>query len=149
MNIKIHSSKDFYAGLILLFFGLLALGISRGYPMGTAARMGPGFFPFVLGIVLALLGFIIAARSLWGNVEGIDPFVMRPLILILGAVISFAVLVQPFGLVFAILGLVVISSLAGAEYRPRNVVILYLVLAAIGVGVFVYGLGLPFKVWPF
>lgn len=148
MKIKIRSSKDFYAGLIFLFFGLLTLVINRSYPMGTPARMGPGFFPLLLGMIVALLGFLIAARSLTGKVEGVHPLVMRPLVLVLGAVIAFGILIQPLGLVVGILVLVVISSLGGPEFRLRPVVILYFVLAAMGVGIFVYGLGLPFKIWP-
>lgn len=116
--------------------------------MGTAARMGPGFFPFLLGIVVALLGFVIVARSLMGKVEEVQPLAMRPLVLVLGAVVAFAILVQPLGLLLGVLVLVVISSLGGAECRLRDVVILYFVLAAMAVGLFVYGLGLPFKVWP-
>lgn len=146
--IKIRSRKDFYAGLIFLFFGLFTLAINRSYPMGTATRMGPGFFPFLLGIIVALLGFLIATCSLMGKVEGVHPLAMRPLVLVLGAVIVFAILVQPLGLVLGILVLVVISSLGGPEFHLRDVVILYFVLAAMAVGVFVYGLGLPFKVWP-
>lgn len=116
--------------------------------MGTAARMGPGFVPFLLGIIVALLGFLIAARSLMGKVEGVHPLAMRPLVLVLAGVIAFAILIQPLGLVLGILVLVVISSLGGPEFRLRDVVILYFLLAAMAVGVFVYGLGLPFKVWP-
>jgi NADH:ubiquinone oxidoreductase subunit 2 (subunit N) len=146
--IKISNRKDFYAGLIFLFFGILTLAINRSYPMGTAARMGPGFFPFLLGIVVALLGFLIAARSLMGKVEEVQPLAMRPLVLVLGAVVAFAILIQPLGLLLGVLALVVISSLGGPEWRLRDVVILYFVLAAMAVGLFVYGLGLPFKVWP-
>ena len=116
--------------------------------MGTPARMGPGFFPFLLGMIVALLGFLIAARSLTGKVEGAHPLVMRPLVLVLGAVIAFGILIQPLGLAVGILVLVVISSLGGPEFRLLPVVILYFVLAAMGVGIFVYGLGLPFKIWP-
>lgn len=146
--IKISNSKDFYAGLIFLSFGILTLAINRSYPMGTAARMGPGFFPFLLGIVVALLGFLIAARSLMGKVEEVQPLAMRPLVLVLGAVAAFAILIQPLGLLLGVLVLVVISSLGGPECRLRDVVILYFVLAAMAVGLFVYGLGLPLKVWP-
>jgi len=77
-----------------------------------------------------------------------DPFFLRPLVLILGAVLAFAIFVEPFGLVLAILGLVVISSLAEAKFRLWKVILLCLMLASMGVGVFVYALRLPFRVWP-
>jgi hypothetical protein len=116
--------------------------------MGTAARMGPGFFPFLLASILGLLGFTLAVRSLFTRETKMEGFFLRPTILILGAVLAFAILVEPFGLVLAILGLVVISSLAETEFRWWKVILLCLFLASMGVGVFVYALGLPFRVGP-
>jgi hypothetical protein len=149
MIIRIRNRKDLYAGLMFLFFGFLTLTFSWTYPLGTAARMGPGYFPFILGCILASLGIIIAVHSLWMSGKEIEPCFPRPLVLITSAVLSFAVLVERFGLVLAVLGLVVISSLAEKGFRLRKVVVLFFVLAATGVGVFVYSLRLPFKVWPF
>ena len=148
MGIKIRSRQDFWAGLAFIFFSLLTLTISHSYPMGTAARMGPGFFPFILGSILALLGFGIAVRSLFAGEVRMDPFFLRPLILILGAVLAFAIFIEPGGLVLAIVGLVVISSFAETEFRLWKVILLCLLLASMGVGVFVYALGLPFRVGP-
>jgi len=148
MGIKIRSRQDFWAGLAFIFISLLTLTISHSYPMGTAARMGPGFFPFILGGILALLGFGIAVRSLFAREVKMDPFFLRPLVLILGGVLAFAIFVEPLGLALAIAGLVVISSLAEAEFRLWKVVLLCLLLASMGVGVFVYALGLPFRVGP-
>lgn len=147
MKTKIRNRKDLWAGLIFLFFGLFTLAINRNYPMGSGARMGPGFFPFVLGIILALLGFLIAICSLREEVEEVHRLAIRPLVLVLGSVIAFSILINPFGLALAILGLVFISSIAGTEFRFREIIILYFVLAAIAIGVFVYILELPFKVW--
>jgi hypothetical protein len=148
VKIKIRNFKDFYAGLLFVFFGLLTVVIDRSYSMGTAARMGPGYFPFVLGSILALLGLIITLCSLWIAGPPMDAYVLRPLILITGSVVAFAILVDSLGLVVAILGLVTISSFAGSDVRIREMVILYLILVAMGVGVFGYGLALPFKVLP-
>ncbi len=148
MGLKIRSRQDFWAGVAFIFFGLLTLTISHSYPMGTASRMGPGFFPFILGSLLASLGFGVAARSLFAKEAKMDPFFPRPLILILGAVLAFAMFIEPFGLVLAIVGLVVISSLAEAEFRLWKVILLSLLLASMGVVVFVYALGLAFRVGP-
>ncbi|MBI5967269.1 MAG: tripartite tricarboxylate transporter TctB family protein, partial [Deltaproteobacteria bacterium] len=65
MRIKIRNPKDLYAGLVFIFFGVFALLMARSYPMGNAMRMGPGYFPSILGGSLALLGLVVAARSLW------------------------------------------------------------------------------------
>ncbi len=149
MKIGMRNSKDFYAGLVFIFFGLLAVSVARSYPIGTAARMGPGFFPTLLGSILALLGLVLTARALlWGNAESIGGLAFRPLLLVLGAVLAFALLVQPLGLVLATLVLIVTSCLGGRDFCLREVTVLSLILTALVVGVFVYILGLPFNMWP-
>ena len=148
MKIGIRSRKDFGTGLIFVFFGAGAMVMSRHYPMGTVMRMGPGYFPCILGGLLALLGFVIALRALWVRGEAPTPLALRPVALVLGAVLAFALLVHSLGLVLAILALVVMSCPGGLEFRLREVAVLSLVLAALVLGLFVYGLGLPFKLWP-
>jgi len=148
MPIKIRSPKDLYAGLLFLFFGVLAMGMARNYPMGSAVRMGPGYFPSILGGCLTVLGMAITARSLWLVGGKIKPPVMRPLLLVLGAVFAFSFLIEAQGLLMALLALIAVSSLASWEFQFREVIFLYLLLAALSVGVFFYFLGLPFKVWP-
>jgi hypothetical protein len=148
MKIRTRNSKDLYAGLIFFLFGISSVLISRNYPMGTAARMGAGYFPSILGGILAIIGVGIAMRGLWFKVEAVRPFALRPLFLVLGAVLAFALLLESLGLVAATLALIVISCLGGREFRLREVVVLFLLLTALAVGVFVYGLGIPFKVWP-
>lgn len=145
---RIRHSKDFYAGLIFIFFGGLAVLLARGLPMGTAMRMGPGYFPTSVGGTLALLGAVVAARALWWSSEAIKPWMLRPLLLVLGAVLVFAFLIDSLGLVPATLALILISSLGGGEFRLWEVVLLSLVLAVLAVSLFVYGLGLPLRVWP-
>jgi hypothetical protein len=148
MKIKIQNSRDFYAGLVFVFFGILAAAGSRNFPLGTAARMGPGYFPYLVGWVLTLLGLAIGVRALWLSGESVKKWALRPLLMVLGSVFAFAFLVNTLGLVLAILALVVISCLGGGEFRTLEVGILFLLLAALSVGLFVWGLGLPFALWP-
>jgi len=148
MKIRIRSSRDFYSGVIFVSFGLVAFLMARGYPLGSAVRMGPGYFPTVLGILLAGLGLVIVSRSLVLEGPGVTGFALRPLILVLAAVLAFGLLLEPAGLVVATVALVVIGCLAGAEFRWRDVAILCVILIALALGLFVYGLGLPLKVWP-
>lgn len=148
MKLKIFRAKDFYAGLIFTFFGIVALWEGRHYAMGTAGRMGPGYVPNVLGVILILMGLIISGRSLWLGSETIEPSVLRPLVLVTVAVLAFTFLVQPLGLVLATLALVGISSIGSGEFRLREAALLYLVLAVLAVGLFVYLLKIPFRVWP-
>ncbi len=149
MKIEIRKKKDFYAGLVFFLFGGLAVAVARGYPMGTTARMGPGYFPTVLGGILVLLGLVISARSLLGTRgDSVKGWALRPLFFILIGVLAFAFLVDRLGLVLAILVLILLSCLGGEEFRLREAALLFLVLAALSVSIFFYGLQLPFKVWP-
>jgi hypothetical protein len=148
MKLRNPNNKDFYAGLMFFIFGILFLLMARVYPMGSTRQMGPGYFPALLGGVLAFIGIALSAKALWLGGEAIKSLGLRPLILLAVAVLSFAGLVQPLGLVLSILILVVISSLGGRGFRFRETVGLFIVLAAISVGVFVYGFGLPLGVWP-
>ncbi len=148
MKVTIRDSKDFFSGLIFLFFGGFAAIGARSYPLGTAARMGPGYFPTVLGGLLALLGAVIMARGLGVSGDPAKGWVLQPLLLVLAGVVAFALSVERLGMVAAVLALTIISCAGGTEFRLREVVALFLVLAALAVGIFVYGLGLPLKVWP-
>jgi hypothetical protein len=148
MKIKFSKNKDIFAGLVFFFCGVLSVYLARNYPMGTAARMGPGYFPSILGGVLAILGIIISVRSLWTISETIRPIRLRPLALVIGAVVGFALLVKPLGLILATFVLVFFSCLGGWQFRLREVVLLSIVLILISVTFFIFGLGLPFNIWP-
>jgi len=147
--VKIKSPKDFWAGLMFLGFGLFfTVWAVASYQMGTAVRMGPAYFPALLGGLLAVLAVVILAGSLAVNGPRVPPFNFRPLVLIVVACVAFAYLVKPVGLVLSILVLVVVSSLGGHEFKWKEVAILFVVLAIFSVGVFVKGLTLPFPLWP-
>jgi hypothetical protein len=123
------------------------LGIFPGYPIGTASRMGPGYFPVVLATILAVLGAVIAFTSLATDGEPVDKFAIRPLIFILGAVVIFGVLVQALGIALGIIVLVMVSAYGGHEFRFKEVLITAIILAVSSVLIFVYGLKLPFPIW--
>lgn len=148
MKIKIRNSKDFYTGILFIFFGILAVLISRAYPMGSAMRMGPGYFPLLTGGCLSLLGLVVVFRALRISGEPIKGLRIRPMMLVLGGVLAFALLVQPLGLVIAVLVLIIISCLGGWGFNVLEITFLCLVLATLAVGLFVYGIGLPINVWP-
>ena len=148
MSIPIRSPRDFCAGLIFLFFGVLAAYIARDYPMGSAVRMGPGYFPYVLGILLALLGVVICIKGLAIPGERIESASLRALLLVLGAVGVFAGTIESAGIVIATTLLVGIGAAASPESRLREVAVLIVFLLALAVGLFTYGLGLPFKIFP-
>jgi hypothetical protein len=145
---KISAPKDFWAGLMFIGFGIGFALVAQNYQMGTAVRMGPAYFPTVLGALLAVLGIAILVKSLVITGPKVPAFAFRPLVLILLGIVLFGVFLKPLGLVLATAIVVGIGALGGHEFRWKEVAILYAVLAIFSVLVFVKGLGLPFPIWP-
>ena len=147
---KLKNPKDFWSGVMFALFGLAFAIIVKyyDYPMGSASRMGAGYFPFVLGCVMAVLGFIIIAQSLVTTGTPISKFAWRPLIWVLGAFVIFGLTAKWLGLVIAIILLVMISAYGGHEFKLKESLISSVILATGSVAVFVYGLKLPFPIWP-
>ena len=147
---KLKNPKDFWSGVMFAVFGLAFAIIVKyyEYPMGSASRMGAGYFPFVLGCVMAVLGFIIIAQSLVTTGTPISKFAWRPLIWVLGAFVIFGLTAKWLGLVIAIVLLVMISAYGGHEFKLKESLISSAILAAGSIAVFVYGLKLPFPIWP-
>jgi hypothetical protein len=146
---KIKSPKDFWAGLMFIAFGLFFLGWAvTHYQMGSAVRMGPAYFPTLLGGLLAFLGALVLIESLAMEGPPVPKFGFRPLLLVLGACIAYGYMMKPTGLVIATGALVFISALGGHEFKWREVALLYVLLVIFSVLVFVKGLTLPFPLWP-
>ena len=146
----IRNKKDFWAGVIFLFFGTATMVLATGYRIGTAARMGPGYFPFVLGGVLAVLGLIIAVRSLvlGARAERIAPMHLRPVLCVLIAVVLFGLLLPSLGLALSTVTLVVLSSLGSHEFKLREALLSSAVLLIISLALFVYFLKIQAPAWP-
>ncbi|GAB3547658.1 tripartite tricarboxylate transporter TctB family protein [Noviherbaspirillum agri] len=143
MSSRIRNPRDFWSGIIFLVFGVAAVVIGRDYTMGTAGRMGPAYFPTVLGALLAIIGAISVVRSLLRSGMPLEKFAIRELILILVAVLLFGFLVRGAGLVVAVPALIVISAFASAKFRLLPAVLLAAGLTAFAILVFVKALGLP------
>jgi hypothetical protein len=148
MQLRIRNRKDWYAGLLFLAFGLATVWFSREYPVGTPQSMGPGFAPLVLGALLALLGSITSALSLAVEGPALAPFALKPLVWVLASVASFALLIGKAGLLATAVVLVCLAGLASSECRAKEVLVSAALLGLGCVGLFVYGLHLPFTVWP-
>ena len=146
---KIKNPRDFWAGSMFIAFGLFFLIAARmNYQMGAAVRMGPGYFPTVLGGVLVALGAIVLLGSLAVAGPKVARFHLRPLLFILASSLAFAYLLKPLGLVLAAVALIFVSALGGHEFKWKEAAILSAVLVAFSVAVFVKGLGLPFPICP-
>lgn len=145
--------RDVLAGSFFLLLGLAVALQATRYPLGTAMRMGPGYFPALLGLGLAALGLFIGFKGLRANhaLDGLrfEPIKWRPALLVSAGVLLFAIAIQTAGLALSTLALVTISGIAHHEFRWRELLASGLTLAAVAVGVFAYGLHLPFRILPF
>jgi len=144
----VRHQKDFVAGLMFIAIGIAAIVISSNYPLGTAARMGPGYFPRVLGILLIVLGAILSLRALRFDGPRLPAWPWRPTAVVLGSVVLFGSIVQTIGVAFSTVILIAVASSASREFRPKEALISGVFLSALAVGVFVIGLKLQLPIWP-
>ncbi|HXU43638.1 MAG TPA: tripartite tricarboxylate transporter TctB family protein [Burkholderiales bacterium] len=146
---KIKSPKDFWSGLMFVASGgFFAIWAIVHYQMGTAVRMGPAYFPTMLGGLLVVLGLIILLGSLAMEGPAVPQFHFRPLVMISIGLVLYGYLMKPLGLVGATAALVYVGAAGGHEYRWKEVTILYAILILFSWLVFVKGLSLPFPLWP-
>ena len=146
---RIKSPKDFWAGVMFVGMGgFFAIWALTHYQMGTAVRMGPAYFPTVLGGLLAFLGLIVLLGSFAVEGPKVPPIHFRPLVMITVGVLLYGYLMKPLGLFAATCALVVVGALGGHEFRWKEVLILCIVLCVFSYLVFIKGLGLPFPLWP-
>jgi vacuolar-type H+-ATPase subunit I/STV1 len=145
---KIPRPKDFYAGLLFVAFGVFAIIVARNYPLGTAARMGPGYFPRLLGILLIVLGGALSLAALRGRGPPLPGWKWRPVSVVLLSVVAFGLVLTHAGLVLSTIGLIAVASTASREFRFKESLLSGVLLAALSVGVFVIGLKLQLPIWP-
>jgi hypothetical protein len=156
---KIGHPKDFWGGVMFAVLGALFAVIARGIPgvpflpgytMGTPARMGPGFFPFWLGMMLLVLGVIIAIGGFRheGPEERFPVFHWKPNFYVLGAVVLFGVILKAVGMVIAGVLLVVVACIGSPDFQLKRSLILGVVLSLFCALVFVFGLKLPIPLCP-
>jgi hypothetical protein len=157
--VKLASQKDFFSGLMFTIVGVSFAVGATNFTVGTASRMGPGYFPLLLGILLAALGILITVLSFRSKAPDGDPvgaFAWRPLGFILGANLAFGALLvglpsigfPAMGLIVAIYALVIIAGMARPKHSLKESIILATILAVASYVGFVYMLNLQFPVWP-
>ena len=145
---KMKSQKDFWSGLMFMATGIAFAWGATSYTIGEGARMGPGYFPRILGILLIVLGGILALRATRSAGPPMPRFKWRPLVVVLGSVVLFGAIVRTVGVALSTVLLIVTASAASHEFRPRESLIAGVLLAALAVGVFVIGLQLQLPIWP-
>jgi hypothetical protein len=146
---RIKSQVDFWGGLLFIGFGLLAILVARDYPMGSAMRMGPGYFPTYIGLALVALGAWIAADGFRIEGERIGGFPWRAILLLSAGFSTFAWSIDNLGFIPALAIVVLTTSLAGPEFRWKEVLLEMVVLIAGCWAIFIYGLELPFPLFWF
>jgi hypothetical protein len=157
--VHIKSQKDFFCGLMFMAVGVAFAWGASTYNVGTGARMGPGYFPLLLGILLAVIGAAVTFTALVVETEGggkIGKIAWKPLVYIIGANVVFGILLAglpainfpAFGMIIGIYALVFIASMAEAGWKVKNTFILATVLAVGSYLAFVLALKLQFPVWP-
>ncbi len=144
----IRAPKDFWSGIMFLAYAAVALITAHGYSLGSAGRMGPGYFPMLLSAVLALLGVILVVRSFVIEGDSVGRLNLLPLAVITIGVCLFGLFIERLGLFLSLIAVTDVSAFASRDSRPLEVAALALVLTAISVAVFVYALRLPLPVWP-
>ena len=159
---KIGHAKNFWGGMLFValggLFAVIAYGVRfgdtvllNGYTMGTPARMGPGFFPFYLGLILVALGIFVmlsAFRGDAGEAGRVDKFHWGPILFVLGAVVMFGVILKAVGMLVAGILLVVVASIGSPSFNLRRSIILAVCLSIFCALVFVWGLKLPIPLCP-
>ena len=144
MRIGLRDNKGFWSGLMFIGMGAATLTLAVDYRLGSALRMGPGYFPSLLGGVLMLLGILVLAKGLKSPEPMAGQWSLRALVLLPLSLVLFGWLMERAGFVPALVVLVVGSSAAGEEFNVLEALMLAAILTFGAVAVFIWGLGLPF-----
>jgi hypothetical protein len=149
--LKIKSEKDFWSGLMFVTVGIVFAIGATNYSFGSSARPGPAYFPFGLGVVMAILGSTVLFKALTIEVEGgdkIGAFAWKPLSMITVTVAIFGWMLPHMGMVVALPILVVVAALAGDEFHWKDAIINSIVLTIGSWVIFIWGLKLTIPLWP-
>ena len=144
MTIESRNDKDVWAGIMLIGTGAVSIFIARDYPFGSTTRMGPGYFPSLLGGILVLFGIYILAMGLRRNDKIQGRCSLRALIVLPISLVLFGVLMKHAGFIPALAALIFGSAASGREFKFVEVLLLSVVLTGLSVAVFIWGLGLPY-----
>ena len=147
MKLRLLDNKDFWAGALLAAIGVAAVVLARDYPFGTSLRMGPGYFPTVLGVLLVLFGGYFLVRSLRAS-ETLDTnWSLRALIGLTVSLILFGALIDRAGFVPALVVLIFGSAASSTEFKFREVLLLTAILTVFAVVLFIWAIGLPYRLF--
>jgi len=141
-----RNPKDFWTGIIYIAFGLTAVIIARDYSMGTTLKMGPSYFPTVLGSLLILIGIVSVARSFIQAGTPIGRFAAKGVFLVVVSTLVFGLIVRGAGLAVALPVFVIMSGYASVHFRWGPTLAVAAGLTAFCILVFLKGLGVPLPI---
>jgi putative tricarboxylic transport membrane protein len=144
---ELMNNKRFLSGVMFLGIGAVAIYMAQDYPMGSALRMGPGYFPIVLGGIMGLFGVyeLILGMMKPDPVKG--NWSLRALVILPISAVVFGVLMEKAGFIPALIVLIIIAASAGNEFKLVEVLLSAVIITVASVGVFIYGLGLPYPLF--
>ena len=145
---RVRSTQDFATGLLFLLIGIGAFYIGSTYNMGTPQRPGTGVLPRILAWCMIGSGLLLAIKAFFADGPGIARFAWRPLAMVTLAAIAFSLLIDRAGLVVAMIVSLTLAAMGTPETRWKEFAAFMVLMLAIGLGVFIYGLGMPLKVLP-
>jgi hypothetical protein len=149
--VKIKSQKDFWSGLMFVVVGLGFAWGATEYSFGSSARPGPAYFPFGLGILLAIMGALVWFASITVETEDgdrIGSIAWKPLIIITGSVVMFGVILPRLGMVLSLPLLIIVAALAGDEFHWKDALVNVVILTLGSWLIFIKGLNLIIPLWP-
>jgi putative tricarboxylic transport membrane protein len=144
---ELNNNKRFLSGLMFLGIGAVAIYIAQDYPMGSALRMGPGYFPIVLGGIMGLFGIYEIVLGLMKSDPLKGNWSIRALIVLPLAAVIFGIMMENFGFIPALIALIFVSAAASKEFKFFEVLISAVIITIASVVVFIYGLGLPYPLF--
>lgn len=149
----VGNRKDFWSGILFALLGVFFIVFAQEHELGQASRMGPAYFPTVLGILLAAIGLIVALLGYFRKAPitetgEIMPFRWNVLFLILGSILVFGLALNTFGLMLSLAAMILIAGLASPDFRFKETLAIILVMDLLAWLIFVYGVGMLVPVWP-
>lgn len=144
----IKSGQDLLCGFLFVLLGAIGLYVSRDYSMGSPVRLGTGVFPRLLCWGLIICGVIVMVKAFLSDGERLTPWAWRPVFMVTLGTVAFSFLIDRAGLMVAMVVLMVCGAIAGQGHRWKQTALFMAIMLAIGYGLFIWGLGMPIKVFP-
>ncbi|MBN9083657.1 MAG: tripartite tricarboxylate transporter TctB family protein [Rhizobiales bacterium] len=145
--LRIRSPQDLGAGLVFIAIGVAGVYFGQDLTYGSSSRMGPGYFPIILSYLTIMMGLIIGGRGFALDGPPIQRIPLRPISFVILAILAFGFLIEQIGLALTTVAVIFIASAARKQFNVKETVVLAIVVAALCVGVFIYGLSQPMPAW--